>query len=120
MDEPTSTPRVVVTDVQMRFGSMIVFMIKWAVASIPAFLILLAAGSIFWMVVAGMFLSAIFGTSALSRSQGAHSSSTTSSSRQPETSTEDAEARAYIPKVELVGIKVGDGLTGRGRLLPWT
>ncbi len=31
---------VVVTDIRMPFMSMVVFMIKWAVASIPAFLIL--------------------------------------------------------------------------------
>jgi len=31
--------RVVVTDIQMKFGSMIVFMVKWAFASIPALLI---------------------------------------------------------------------------------
>ena len=31
---------VVVTDIQMPFGSMIVFMLKWSLASIPAFLIL--------------------------------------------------------------------------------
>jgi CHASE2 domain-containing sensor protein len=31
---------VVVTDVRMPFGSMVVFLIKWALASIPALLIL--------------------------------------------------------------------------------
>ena len=31
---------VIVTDVKMSFGSMVEFMIKWAVASIPAFIIL--------------------------------------------------------------------------------
>jgi hypothetical protein len=33
--------RVVVTDIGMSFGSMVVFMIKWALAAIPALLILL-------------------------------------------------------------------------------
>ena len=32
---------VIVTDIQMPFISMIVFMVKWALASIPAFIILL-------------------------------------------------------------------------------
>lgn len=31
---------VVVTDVRMPFGSMVVFLIKWALASIPALLIM--------------------------------------------------------------------------------
>jgi hypothetical protein len=41
--EPISgTPliRVIVTDIHMPFGSMVGFMVKWAIASIPALLIL--------------------------------------------------------------------------------
>jgi hypothetical protein len=38
--------RVVVTDIRMDFWSMVVFMVKWAVASIPAVLILLLVGMI--------------------------------------------------------------------------
>ena len=34
-------PEVVVTDIRMPFGSMVVFMIKWALAAIPAAIILL-------------------------------------------------------------------------------
>jgi hypothetical protein len=40
---PAATPTastVVIADIHMPFGSMVVFMIKWALASIPAFLIL--------------------------------------------------------------------------------
>ncbi len=37
---PTEDAGVIVTDVRMRFGSMVVFMIKWALASIPAMIIL--------------------------------------------------------------------------------
>ncbi|MFB3909453.1 MAG: hypothetical protein ACE15D_13750 [Candidatus Eisenbacteria bacterium] len=36
--------QVVVTDVHMSFGSMVGFMVKWAIASIPAFLILFILG----------------------------------------------------------------------------
>ncbi len=32
--------KVIVTDIQMPFGSMVVFMVKWVIASIPAFIIL--------------------------------------------------------------------------------
>jgi len=31
---------VVVTDIRMSFTSMVVFMVKWVIASIPAFIIL--------------------------------------------------------------------------------
>ena len=37
---------VVVTDIQMSFGSMVVFMIKWAIAAIPALIILSVIGTI--------------------------------------------------------------------------
>ena len=47
---------VVVTDIKMPFGSMVVFMVKWAVATIPAIIILTVIGSITFGI-----LSAIFG-----------------------------------------------------------
>ncbi len=43
---------VVVTDIQMPFGSMVTFMVKWVIASIPAFIILFMLFAI---------VSAIFG-----------------------------------------------------------
>ncbi len=39
MDE-NKTHNVVVTDIQMPFMSMVVFMVKWVIAAIPAMLIL--------------------------------------------------------------------------------
>lgn len=51
---PDDEPRpqeVVVTDVAMPFWSMVTFMVKWAIASIPAFLILLVLSAL----VAGFF-----------------------------------------------------------------
>ena len=38
--------RVVVTDIRMPFLSMVVFMVKWVIASIPAFIILYILGMI--------------------------------------------------------------------------
>jgi hypothetical protein len=38
--------RVVVTDISMPFLSMMIFMIKWVIASIPAFIILSIMGGI--------------------------------------------------------------------------
>jgi hypothetical protein len=40
---------VVVTEIRMPFWSMVWFMVKWVIASIPAFIIL---AIIFWLVVA--------------------------------------------------------------------
>ncbi|MCQ4271077.1 hypothetical protein NA655_08590 [Pseudomonas kuykendallii] len=48
---------VVVVDVHMRFGSMVMFMIKWAIASIPAFLILLVIGWIVARLFGGLLLA---------------------------------------------------------------
>jgi hypothetical protein len=45
---------VTVVDVRMPFGSMLTFMVKWALASIPAFLILFFIG----FVVGSMLLGA--------------------------------------------------------------
>ena len=47
---------VVVTDVKMPFGSMVVFMIKWSLAAIPAIIIL----AIIWAIAIGVF-GGIFG-----------------------------------------------------------
>ena len=45
---------VVVTDIQMPFMSMVVFMVKWVIASIPAFFILAIIASIFMGIFGGM------------------------------------------------------------------
>jgi hypothetical protein len=49
--------QVVVTDIHMPFGSMVGFMVKWAIASIPALIILILIGIIF----SGVFGSLILG-----------------------------------------------------------
>jgi hypothetical protein len=46
---------VVVVDVSVPFGSMVVFMVKWAIASIPAFLILIVLGVAFGGIGAAVF-----------------------------------------------------------------
>ena len=40
VDDLPGTTEVIVTDITMPFGSMVTFMVKWAIASIPALLIL--------------------------------------------------------------------------------
>lgn len=53
----TERHEVVVTNVAMPFGSMVVFMIKWTLASIPAVIILALIGAIVGGMFAGMFAS---------------------------------------------------------------
>ena len=48
--------KVVVTDIQMSFLSMVIFMVKWAIAAIPALLILAILGSIFSALLGGLFM----------------------------------------------------------------
>jgi hypothetical protein len=54
--ELNSTPKtthmtVSVRDIDMPFFSMVTFMIKWAIASIPAAILLFIIGLIFWGLV---------------------------------------------------------------------
>lgn len=55
---------VVVKDIQMSFGSMVVFMIKWSIAAIPAMLILGLIGGFIGLIFGGMFagLAALVGS----------------------------------------------------------
>lgn len=52
-DTISATP-VVIVDVQMTIESMMMFMLKWAVASIPVALILGVVGGIVWFVVSAI------------------------------------------------------------------
>lgn len=40
------TPEVSLVDIKMPFSSMVIFMVKWAIASIPAIIILLLIGAL--------------------------------------------------------------------------
>ena len=46
-----SDTEVVVTNIKMPFGSMVVFMVKFAVATIPAMIILSAVGTITFALI---------------------------------------------------------------------
>jgi hypothetical protein len=50
--EGRSRREVVVTDIRMPFASMVIFMVKWAIAAIPAMIIL---GVLWWLVMAILF-----------------------------------------------------------------
>lgn len=47
---------VVVTDISMSFWSMVVFMVKWVIAAIPAFFILMLIGAVFSGLFGGLFM----------------------------------------------------------------
>ena len=67
--------RVRIVDVDMPFGSMVKFMVKWAIASIPAFIILVVIG----VVLTGVFGSlraALSKRSAASLDESSYSTST--------------------------------------------
>lgn len=52
----SSSPQaVVVTDIDMRFGSMVRFMVKWAIAVIPASIILVIFGFIIYAFFISLF-----------------------------------------------------------------
>ena len=56
-DEIEKKQEVTVTDIRMPFGSMVWFMVKWAVASIPALIIIGLLGTVFWGVAIGVLSS---------------------------------------------------------------
>ena len=45
---------VEITDIRMRFGSMVVFMVKWALASIPALIIVVVLWALLWAGALGV------------------------------------------------------------------
>ena len=51
---------IIVTDIRIPFGSMVVLILKWTLASIPAMIILVILGTIAAGIVGGVF-SAIIG-----------------------------------------------------------
>lgn len=55
MDTQTNQEMVVV-DIRMPFWSMVTFMIKWAIAAIPAVIILFLCGALLAGVLGGMAL----------------------------------------------------------------
>ncbi len=52
--ESEDVSRVEITDIKMPFGSMVVFMVKWAIASIPAIIVLWMLFMVFGGVLTGL------------------------------------------------------------------
>ena len=55
--ETEKKQEVRITDIRMPFGSMVMFMVKWAVASIPAMVMLVILGAVFWGTAIGVLSS---------------------------------------------------------------
>ncbi len=53
MSDEGNKLRVIVTDIHMPFLSMVIFMVKWALASIPAIIILMLIVSLAWRILMG-------------------------------------------------------------------
>ncbi len=113
-DQPN---RVFVTDVDMPFLSMVRFMVKWAIAAIPAFLILMILGAVFWGMLFGFFSG--FG-SRLSKGAtrtepsspfAVHAPSNTGS-KSAAGEADDPAVEAYISKVSVQNVTVGKGVLG--------
>ncbi|HYU69000.1 MAG TPA: hypothetical protein VEL09_06670 [Burkholderiales bacterium] len=51
----SETREVVVVDVKIPFWSMVVLLVKWAIAAIPAMIILLVLAAVVSMVFGGVF-----------------------------------------------------------------
>jgi hypothetical protein len=136
-DETEKKQEVTVTDIRMPFGSMVWFMVKWAVASIPALIIIVLLGTVFWGVAIGVLSSmgTIPWSSALAdaitgKSQGTMRQNTftgknleiafplapasVDASNRPaqdaarvDAAKLTAEERAYISKVHVYGVHAG-------------
>jgi hypothetical protein len=52
--EKEEVKEVVVTDIRMSFISMVIFMVKWAVAAIPALIILMTIWGVMMMLLGGV------------------------------------------------------------------
>ena len=53
--KPEKAPSVKIQDIDMPFGSMVSFMIKWALASIPAIMILSIIGILISIIMISIF-----------------------------------------------------------------
>jgi hypothetical protein len=106
MSEEPTKQEVVVTDIHMRFSSMVIFMVKWAIAAIPAFLILIVIGAITWGVVIG-FVSPSGSRPAFKLGQGQEPSQTSTLGTNPRTKADDPEVTAYLTKLVVKNVKVG-------------
>src|SRR5713226_8819688 len=105
--QPTNP--VSVTDVDMPFLSMVRFMVKWAIAAIPAFIILMILGALFWGVILGTFGARLLHKVTDTAPTSAVTPTVTPRRAPPETqspsSTVDRAAAEYLPLVVVQNVR---------------
>jgi hypothetical protein len=118
---PSSKQEVAVTDIRMPFGSMVLFMVKWAIASIPAVLILVVMTVSFWTLAIGFVasvgtlfttgISSLFHMSPDKASNPAPTKRAVAVNPAP-MKAQDSEEAAYIKSVLVKSARVEKGLDG--------
>jgi hypothetical protein len=112
---PEQPNRVSVTDVDMPFLSMVRFMVKWAIAAIPAMLLLMILGAIFWGMLLGFFTSLGAKTSGASDRASPSAISTgraVGDSKPVAPQADDPIAKAYLSKISVRNVRVGESVLG--------
>jgi hypothetical protein len=106
--------RVTVTDFDMPFLSMVRFMIKWAIAAIPAIFIITLAAAIFWGLLLGA--ATTLGAALLRKS----AESVAPQIRIPdvpaaalEKPRNDEATKAYLARVTVSGVRVARSVLGQ-------
>jgi hypothetical protein len=107
MSDEIKQQEVKVADIRMPFGSMVVFMVKWAIASIPAFIILAVLGALMWAGLVGFFASLYRPSRSLSPTS---SSVVGDITKKP--SKDDSEQVAYLSKILVSKINIGKSELG--------
>ena len=107
MSNENDKQEVRVTDIRMPFGSMVVFMVKWAVASIPALIILCVLGALLWAGVVGFFASLTRPSRQVSTTSGPVVRGSAS-----EPSQVNSEQSAYLSKILVSKVSVGKAELG--------
>lgn len=102
------TNRVTVTDFDMPFLSMVRFMVKWAIAAIPAIFIITLAAALFWGIIFGAVST--IGSAALLRRNPVQETPKVSVPNMPASvpakSPENEATKAYLDRVTVSGVHV--------------
>jgi len=114
MPDEANKQSVVVADIRMPFFSMVVFMVKWAIAAIPAFLVLTMIGVFTWGMLSGLIFSLTTGkTRGSIPTTGIDAPSSVPTSGEP--TIAPAAESAYLGKIIVKGVTVEPtALGGKG------
>jgi hypothetical protein len=108
------TSRVTVTDFDMPFLSMVRFMIKWAIAAVPAIFIIMLASALFWGILFGAVTTL---GSALLRKDSVPAAPQIRipdvQSITPRNAPNDEAAKEYLGRVIVSGVKVARSVLGQ-------